>query len=202
VRSRLGLVALWALFAAAAVGVGFGAAGLVGDPFTDPGGNQVTLADAGDQSGAEGTQGTQGADDSSSPSPAATSATPAPSRTRTATPSTTGTPATVAPVIRSLTTRGGLVSGSCSRSLVTISAAPSVGWAIKDVDGGPTQEARVRFEPTGDGDGRVEVRAHCVGRVPRFSVEDRTDTSGPGGGGDGGGGDGGGSGSSNSSGDG
>ncbi len=177
-RSRLGLVALWALFAAAAVGVGFGAAGLVGDPFTDPGGNQVTLADAGDQSGAEGTQGTQGADDSSSPSPAATSATPAPSRTRTAAPSTTGTPATVAPVIRSLTTRGGLVSGSCSRSLVTISAAPSVGWAIKDVDGGPTQEARVRFEPTGDGDGRVEVRAHCVGGVPRFSVEDRTDTSG------------------------
>ena len=201
-RSRLGLVALWALFAAAAVGVGFGAAGLVGDPFTDPGGNQVTLADAGDQSGAEGTQGTQGtqgADDSSSPSPAATSATPAPSRTRTATPSTTGTPATVAPVIRSLTTRGGLVSGSCSRSLVTISAAPSVGWAIKDVEAGPTQEARVRFEPTGDGDGRVEVRAHCVGGVPRFSVEDRTDNSGPGGGGeDGSGGGSGGSGSGGS----
>jgi len=88
-------------------------------------------------------------------------------------------------VVRSLTTRGGLVSGSCTRGLVTISAAPTVGWAIKDVEGGPAQEARVRFEPTGDGDGRVEVRAHCVGGVPRFSVEDRTDNSGPGGGGSG-----------------
>ncbi len=76
---------------------------------------------------------------------------------------------------------------------MTVSAAPTVGWAIKDVDGGPTQEARVRFERTGDGDGRVEVRARCVGGVPHFSVEDGTDNSGPGGGGDnsgpGGGGD-------------
>ena len=176
-HSRLGLVALWAVFAAASVGVGFGAAGLVGDPFTDPGGTQVTLADAGDPGGAS---------DSPSPSPSVSSTTP--SRTRTAAPSTAGTSA-AAPVIRSLTTRGGLVSGSCTRSLVTISAAPSVGWAIKDVEGGPTQEARVRFERTGDGDGRVEVRAHCVGGVPRFSVEDRTDSSGPGGGDEGGSGD-------------
>ena len=76
---------------------------------------------------------------------------------------------------------------------MTVSAAPTVGWAIKDVDGGRTQEARVRFERTGDGDGRVEVRARCVGGVPHFSVEDGTDNSGPGGGGDnsgpGGGGD-------------
>jgi hypothetical protein len=174
VHSRLGLVALWAVFAAASVGVGFGAAGLVGDPFTDPGGNQVTLADAG------------GGSDSAAP-PTSGSTTPAPRRTGSASPSSGGTPVAAAPVVRSLTTRGGLVSGSCSRSLVTISAAPSVGWAIKDVDGGPTQEARVRFEATGDGDGRVEVRAHCVGGVPRFSVDDRTDDSGPGGGGDDGG---------------
>jgi hypothetical protein len=194
VRSRLGLVALWALFAAASVGVGFGAAGLVGDPFTDPGGDQVGVADAGDSS-SPAPSATSATSATSAPSSSATSTTPAPGRTGSATPRATGTPATAAPVVRSLTTRAGLVSGSCTRGLVTVSAAPSVGWAIKDVDGGPTQEARVRFEPTGDGDGRVEVRARCVGGVPRFSVEDRTDSSGPGGGGDDGGG-GGGSGSS------
>lgn len=197
-RSRLGLVALWALFAAASVGVGFGAAGLVGDPFTDPGGDQITLADAGDP-GAGGDPSSPSSSPSpsssspagSSTTPAGSSPTPAPSRTRSATPSRTGTPAAAAPVVRSLTTRGGLVSGSCTRGLVTVSAAPTVGWAIKDVDGGPAQEARVRFEPTGDGDGRVEVRARCVGGVPHFSVEDRTDNSGHGGGGSGGSGSGG-----------
>jgi hypothetical protein len=171
VRSRLGLVALWALFAAASVGVGFGAAGLVGDPFTDPGGNQVTLSGTGDSPSA-----------GSSTSPPAT-----PSQTRGATPRSSTAPT---PVVRSLTTRGGLVVGSCSRTLVTVSAAPTVGWAIEDLDGGPAQEARVRFERTGDGDGRVEVRARCVGGSPRFSVEDRTGSSGPGGGSSGSGGSG------------
>jgi len=182
VHSRLGLVALWAVFAAASVGVGFGAAGLVGDPFTATGGDQVTLADSG------------GASESPAPS-ASGSTTPAPSRPGSVSPSSGGTPVAAAPVVRSLTTRGGLVSGSCTRGLVTVSAAPTVGWAIKDVEGGPTQEARVRFERSGDGEGRVEVRAHCVGGVPRFSVQDG---SGSGSSGDGGGGgdDGGGSGSS------
>ena len=36
------LTLLWALFAAAAVGVGFGAAGLVGSPFTDGAGDTLT----------------------------------------------------------------------------------------------------------------------------------------------------------------
>ena len=90
-------------------------------------------------------------------------------------------------MVRSITTRGGLVSGSCTHGRVTVSAAPSVGWEIKDLDGGPAEEARVRFERTHDGDGRVELRARCVGGVPRFSVEDRTDSSGPGGGGGSGG---------------
>jgi hypothetical protein len=36
------LTVLWALFAAAAVGVGFGAAGLVGSPFTDGTGDTLT----------------------------------------------------------------------------------------------------------------------------------------------------------------
>ena len=179
-RSRLGLVALWALFAAASVGVGFGAAGLVGDPFTDPGGDQVTLTDGGESSVTPVPAGSPTSVPPSSRSTPSSAASPgSTSGSRAVGSPSSSLPA--APVVRSLTTRGGLVSGSCSRGLVTISAAPTVGWAIKDADGGPTQEARVRFERTGSGDGRVEVRAHCAGGVPRFSVDDRTgDSSGPG----------------------
>jgi len=42
VRRPALLTALWALFAAAAVGVGFGAAGLVGGPFTDGTGDRLS----------------------------------------------------------------------------------------------------------------------------------------------------------------
>jgi hypothetical protein len=41
VRRPALLTVLWALFAAAAIGVGFGAAGLVGNPFTDPVGDTL-----------------------------------------------------------------------------------------------------------------------------------------------------------------
>ena len=165
---RLGLVALWAVFAVASVGVGFGAAGLVGDPFSDPADDRISLSTGGRPSG------------SGSASPSSLS--PSSSATSSGSPSTSagsgGPPAE--PVVRTLTTRAGLVSGSCSRDLVTVSASPLVGWSIDDVDGGPDDDARVRFERADDGDGRVEVRARCDGGVPRFTVED--DSSGHGGG--------------------
>ena len=163
-RSRLGLVALWAVFAAASVGVGFGAAGLVGDPFTGPGGDAVPLSEA------------SGAADSGTATPA--SPTPDPSTSAGSGGTTAGTGAD-RPVVRSLSTRAGLVSGSCSRGLVTVSASPAVGWALDDVDGGPTTEARVRFARTGDRDGRVEVRARCAGAEPRFTQRDDAHGGGP-----------------------
>ena len=150
---RLALVAVWALFAAAAVGVGFGAAGLVGDPFTDSG---VSTGPS-QPSAATGT---------SSPAPTTSSAAPS-------TAASTARPAT-----RSLTTRGGLVSGTCRDGLVRLSAAPAVGWEIDDIDDDAEHDAKVTFERV-DGDGKVEVHAGCVSGVPRFSTKD--DSSGSGG---------------------
>ena len=157
---RLALVAVWALFAAAAVGVGFGAAGLVGDPFTD---GQVSTG---------GQAGTGGATPSLAPS--TSSAAPTPTSSPTAT-----TSAGPRAVTRSESTRGGLVTGTCRGGLVTLGAAPSVGWEIDDLDDEPEREATVKFERVDDGDGEVEVRVRCVGGVPTFSVEE--DSSGSGG---------------------
>ncbi|MDQ1669973.1 MAG: hypothetical protein QOE40_2034 [Actinomycetota bacterium] len=76
---RFALVALWAVFAAASVGVGFGAAGLVGTPFTDVGsasrGNQAGAANAASiPSDSSSSVATSPAEDSSAPSKSAKTA--------------------------------------------------------------------------------------------------------------------------------
>ena len=89
---------------------------------------------------------------------------------------------------RSVSTKGGLVTGTCRVGLVTLGAAPSVGWEIDDLDDEAEREAKVKFERVDDGDGEVEVRARCVGGVPTFSVdEDSSGSSGSGGSGSSGG---------------
>jgi hypothetical protein len=153
---RWALGALWALFAAASVGVGFGAAGLVGDPFSDPGPG-LTAASSGSVSVPVSTPTPRGTGPSATPSGPSTG------------PTSTGP----VDVVRGVTTRAGFVSGSCGGGLVVVSASPAVGWAIDDVDGGRREEARVRFEATGEGDGRVEVTARCVAGVPVFAVENQ-----------------------------
>jgi hypothetical protein len=160
VDRRLALLAVWALFAAAAVGVGFGAAGLVGDPFTD---GEVGTATR-----------TTAAPGPSSPAPTTSGAAP----------SGTASPRTAS---RSLTTRGGLVTGTCRDGLVRLSAAPAVGWEIDDIDDDAGRDAEVRFERVHDGEGRVEVHGRCVGGVPLFTTTD--DSSGSGGSGGSGSGD-------------
>jgi len=150
---RWALVGLWALFAAASVGVGFVAAGLVGHPFSDPAG--VAAA---------------------APPPAGsrpTSVTPTPRPTGSSVSSPRPTGAGPEPTVHSVTTRGGFVAGSCRAGLVTVSASPAIGWQIKDVDSGQVVDARVRFEATG-GDGRVEVHGWCSGDTAKFSVDDRS----------------------------
>jgi hypothetical protein len=162
---RWALAAVWALFAAASVGVGFAAAGLVGDPFSNPTGVSAAAV----------------------PPPAAGS------RPTSGTASPTGTAAAAdpEPTVHSVTTRGGFVAGSCRAGLVTVSASPAIGWQIKDVDSGQVVDARVRFEATG-GDGRVEVHSWCSGGTAKFSVDDRSggDDGGSGGSSGRGGGDG------------
>ena len=194
---RLALVALWAAFAVAAVGVGFGAAGLVGGPFSDG------VADA---SGIDPSQQPADLDNTVSPGPEPSS-TPTPTSTprsgaRASSPATTPDPgpASTEPprtnpapaastrsvparsVTRSITTRGGLVSATCrSDGFVQVSGSPAVGWEIEDIDGGARRDARVRFERP-DGDSRVEVGATCARGAPRFALDD--DGDGGGGGGD------------------
>jgi hypothetical protein len=183
---RLALVALWAAFAAAAVGVGFGAAGLVGDPFTDgvsgasPAASSATGGPtAGSSSPSGSAEPTETGSDAASPSPSRSSSTPR--ATSTPQPSRTGGTGGGGDgaVRRSFTTRAGFVSATCRSGVVSLSASPHVGWQIDQLDPGPDHDARVRFEPSGDGDGRVEVRVSCRAGVPRFSVDD--DSSGHGG---------------------
>lgn len=160
VDRRLALVALWAVFAAAAVGVGFGAAGLVSDPLTDrSAGAAGPVAPVGDLP-------TPTATGSSSPS-----STPGPTGSTDVSP-TPDDGAGAGAVRRSLSTRGGLVSAVCRLGLVRLSASPAVGWGIDDIDRRFTREARVRFEGGGEDESRVEVRTSCVGGVPRFVLED------------------------------
>ena len=167
---RWALAAVWALFAAASVGVGFAAAGLVGDPFSDPAGATAAAAPP-----AEGSP------------PTSSTASPRPTGSSVSSPNPTRTGATTdpEPTVHSVTTRGGFVAGSCRAGLVTVSASPAIGWQIDDVDGGQVTDARVRFEATG-GDGRVEVHSWCSGGTAKFSVDDRSGGDDGGGGGSGG----------------
>ena len=178
---RVALVAVWAVFAAAAVGVGFGAAGLVGDPFDD----RLDTIDSGVSVG----RGSGGP--SSRPETASTPGTPQPSPSTTSSPGPTrsagprGTPTsgptrstepTAEGTSRTLSTRAGVVSARCRGALVRLAASPSIGWQLESFDDGD-REARVRFEHAGEDGDRVEVRATCVGGRPRFAVEDDDDRS-------------------------
>lgn len=177
---RAALVAVWALFAAAAVGVGFGAAGLVGDPFDDrldtAGSGVPITTESGGRSSPPEASPTAGPAD---PSP---SATPSTGSTRSTGPR--GTPATSAPTrsatpstvtaSRTLSTRAGVVSARCRGELVQLAASPTIGWQLDSFDDGD-REARVRFEQVEEDGDRVEVRATCADGRPRFAVEDEGD---------------------------
>jgi hypothetical protein len=177
---RFALIALWVVFATAAIGVGFGAASFVGDPL-----NTVPSAGAPPLDGlVPGLSSTPGPsptgnhrrhhDDGSATSPTAGG---------------TLRSSNVGAVTGSRTTRGGYVSATCRGGLVSVSASPAVGWEIHDLTSGQVTEARVRFEPSQDANGdRVEVTVRCVSGRPDFLVSDES------GGGDGGGGSGSGSG--------
>ena len=190
-------MALWGAFAVASVGVGFGAAGLVGDPFSDG------VVDASPAAGV-GAAPTPSASMTPSGGPPTPAASISPSQSKIEVPSGTARPTrsidgpepaeSAAParaVSRTLTTRGGLVSATCRSDLIRVSGSPAVGWQIEDIDGGPQRYARVRFEPI-DGDGRVDLEATCSRGTPRFALDDEVGGGEDGGGEDGGSEDGGG----------
>src|SRR3954452_12535915 len=142
---RFTLFALWAVFAAAAVGVGFGASGLVGQPFT-AGGPSATEV---------GTSEVSVTTPSVSASP-------------------TGAASTAASVVRGQNTRGGYVSATCVGRLAQVSASPATGWEVASRTKGSARAARVRFEPVSDGHGeRVTVTVRCTSTGPVFQRRDR-----------------------------
>lgn len=169
---RLALLALWAMFAAAAVGAGFGAAGLVGQPFTD--GFDDTAVTRGLGTTPSDPAPETPAPRSSTPTPSAGTATARPtgsaSPTASPRPSRSATPAP-ATVARTLATRAGVVSARCRGEVARLGASPAIGWEIVSLDPAG-RETRVRFEEVGDGEDRVEVRTTCVGGRPRFAVDD------------------------------
>jgi hypothetical protein len=158
------LIAVWAIFAAAAVGVGFGAAGLVGDPFTS------TTTTTAEEGAAVGLGLDDGATAAATPSPSGTvggsKASSAPTRTAQSRSPSGGvtahrSPTTATTVTGEHTSVGGYVSAACRDGLVSVSAVPAVGWEVEDRTSGRVSTARVRFEPH-EGDGaEVELFVHC-----------------------------------------
>lgn len=192
---RVTLIALWAVFAVASVSVGFAAASMVSDPFTDVN----TTGEVSDLAGPAGSpvtepDGSPSADPSNTPSP--TTGTSKPSRTPTSGSSSVGTRTppnnSSSTVKRGISTRGGYVSATCRDGLVSMGAAPAVYWVVDSRTPGGAPSGRVRLEPAQDANGeRVEVTATCPGGTPAFTTE----YSDGGGGGGGSGSDGGGTGS-------
>jgi hypothetical protein len=186
---RWTLAAVWALFAAASVGVGFGAAGLVGDPFGDSGqGSALTPVFVAGPTPSSATTGATTAEPSPAPSRGHSAShgtnpvdSAGPTRSESHRPSVVdSSDPVVEPAVRSVTTRGGYVAGSCRHGLVTVSASPAVGWRIDQIDRSPTEEATVKFRQS-SGDGEVEVHATCSGGEARFVVgDDRSSGSGGG----------------------
>jgi hypothetical protein len=222
VPRRVTLVALWVVFAVASVSVGFAAAGLVSDPFTDVGAStdagastDVSIfADPGDAATTEpaGTPDDQatGSAIPSTRTPTTSAPTQTPSGsdpTRSVHPTKpAGTASTAASTIsRGFSTRGGYVSATCQGGLVSVGAAPAVDWRVESHTPGRVATARVRLEPAQDSSGeRLDVTASCPAGTPTFTTDYRAPGNGGGGGGDGGDGGGGsdGSGGSGGSGDG
>ncbi len=168
------LVAVWLLFAATAVGVGFAAAGFIDQPLAAARAQAPQEAGPGTPSSASGSTSNQ-------PSPRSTSRAPKTTRPTTRTPGSSATtprsprtsstsPSPPADQSKPVNTSGGYVVARCSKGLVTLSASPHVGWELKDLSSPGRSEGRARFEQTGEGDAKVEVTAVCTAGAPAFTV--------------------------------
>lgn len=202
-KRSIGLVTVWLLFATAAVGVGFAAAGVIEQPLgadaaagasvslleTSPGGDdagQTSLPSATRSPVTVATpapKGTATSRPSSARPRASTSARPAqplPTTTPRHTPATQPprtTPAASTSITRGISTAGGYVSGTCADGLVRVSASPNPGWELKDISPPGRVEGEAEFEETGEGEGKVEVDVRCSGGKPTFLVQAETDDS-------------------------
>jgi hypothetical protein len=79
---------------------------------------------------------------------------------------------------RRLNSAGGYVLAQCEGggNAYLVFWSPAPGYRVRDVDRGPREDARVRFE---SGEREVEMRITCAGGVPRAEVETKNE-GGPG----------------------
>ncbi|GLX05087.1 hypothetical protein [Microbispora sp. NBRC 16548] len=151
-NSRLVLaVAGWLLAAALATGTGVAVLGLLGRPLTGPAARPMT---------AEEIRLALARDTPGPPSPASTSAGAAPVDA-----SGGVTPSAVPVTGRKLVSTGaGSLIARCDGGLVRLQSwTPAQGFEVDDVDPGPDDRARVKFESD---EGRIEVEVRCAGGVP------------------------------------
>ncbi|MEU6427894.1 hypothetical protein ABZ860_18560 [Microbispora sp. NPDC046973] len=151
-NSRLALaVAGWLLAAALATGTGVAVLGLLGRPLTGPAERPMT---------AEEIRLALARDTPGPPSPASTPAVAAP-----ADPPGGETPKAAPATGRRLVSTGaGSLIARCDGGLVRLQSwTPAQGYEVDDVDPGPDDRARVKFESD---EGRLEVEVRCAGGVP------------------------------------
>ncbi|MEU7942570.1 hypothetical protein [Microbispora bryophytorum] len=157
-HSRLVLaVAGWLLAAALAIGTGVAVLGLLGRPLTGPAERPMT---------AEEIRLALARDTPVPPSPAPADAAPV---------DVSGgqTPGAVPATGRRLISTGaGSLIARCDRGLVRLQSwTPAQGFEVDDVDPGPDDRARVKFESDESG---LEIEVRCAGGmpVPRISRHD------------------------------
>jgi hypothetical protein len=80
-----------------------------------------------------------------------------------------GGPTGAAGNLRAIRTAAGTVVARCEGNLVTLQSwTPGQGYAVRDVERGPDDDAEVTFE---GGDGELEVTVTCVDGMPSATTE-------------------------------
>ncbi|MEU8174796.1 hypothetical protein AB0C14_18115 [Microbispora hainanensis] len=159
-NSRLALaVAGWLLAAALATGTGVAVLGLLGRPLTGPAERLMTAEEIRLALARNTPSNTPGG------TPGAASPAAVPSGEAPAVPSGVRTPgAAPATGRRLVSTDAGSVIARCDGELVRLQSwTPAQGFEVDDVDPGPDDRARVKFESDED---RLEVEVRCSGGVP------------------------------------
>jgi hypothetical protein len=191
-RRLTALVALWMVFAATGVAVGFGAVRLLQDPEAtaagdaraqhQPQGWARTVAPlpstgtatahtipAGTPSRPTTSAQSPGSRGTSAPGPAPS---PGPARQTTV----TGAPAPIPAPGSGASTLGidtvaGYVSATCTSGIIRMSASPNPGWEVSELSA-PNRLGEVKFEQTRGPEGEIGVAARCEGGRPNFVVDD------------------------------
>ena len=171
-----GLVAVWVLFAATAVGVGFTAAGLIEEPRAAAAGPEMPVATTppagARRSRAAVPPGQTPSASAQQEGPNAESVGPTAAGEAT-TAEGSGTPSTQQgpSITKGISTVGGYVSGTCSWGVMRMSASPNAGWVLAELSGPEEERAKAEFEQAGQGGAKVEVEAWCQGGKPAFAVD-------------------------------